>query len=177
MGAPGRAEVDIGTQADGVVATQGGRFGGWCPYFLKGKPVFTWNLIDLKRVQWTEDAALEPGKHTLVFDFRYDGLSFATLAFNNLSGIGRSGTGTLSVDGKVVATEKLERTVPLVLPRDETFDIGSDTGTPVDDADYQIPFAFTGKIDKLTIALDPPALTDEDKAKLEAGFKAAQDAN
>jgi hypothetical protein len=44
-----------------------------------------------------------PGKHTLEFDFRYDGLGFTTLAFNNISGIGRSGTGTFKVDGKVVA--------------------------------------------------------------------------
>jgi arylsulfatase len=70
-----------------------------------------------------------------------------------MSGLGRPGTGTLSVDGQVVATQTMERTIPFTLPWDETFDIGSDTGTPVDDADYQVPFAFTGKIDKLTIAL------------------------
>ena len=106
------------------------------------------------------DLPLEPGKHTLVYDFKYDGLGFATLAFNNISGLGRGGTGTFSVDGKVVATQTMERTIPLILPWDETFDIGSKTGTPVDDADYQVPFAFTGKIDKLTIAVAPPVLTD-----------------
>ena len=105
------------------------------------------------------------------------GLGFATIAFNNLSGIGRSGTGTLSVDGKVVATETMERTIPLTLPWDETFDVGSDTGTPIDDADYQVPFAFTGKIDKLTISVAPPVLTDEDKKKLMEAEHAAQDAN
>ena len=95
---------------------------------------------------------LTAGKHTLEYDFKYDGLGFATLAFNNISGLGRGGTGTFKVDGKVVSTQTLERTVPLTLPWDETFDIGSDTGTPVDDQDYQVPFAFTGKIDKLTVA-------------------------
>jgi hypothetical protein len=83
----------------------------------------------------------------------------------------------LKVDGQVVATQKIDRSVPLILPIDETFDIGSDTGTPVDDSDYQIPFAFTGKIDKLTIALDPPKLTPDDVQKLEAAHRAAQDAN
>ena len=89
-------------------------------------------------------------------------LGFATLAFNNISGIGRPGTGTLKVDGKLISTQRLDRTVPLTLPWDETFDIGSDTGTPVDDHDYQVPFKFTGKIDKLTVTLDRPKLTPEE---------------
>ena len=133
---------------------------------LKGKPVFTWNLLDLKRERWEGPEALTPGKHTLVFDFKYDGLGFATLAFNNMSGLGRSGTGVLKVDGKEVATQKMERTIPITLQWDETFDIGSDTGTPVDDKDYQVPFKFTGKLDKLTIKIDRPKLTPADVKKL-----------
>ena len=105
------------------------------------------------------------------------GLGFATLAFNNLSGLGRGGTGTFKVDGKVVSTQTMERTVPLTLPWDETFDIGSDAGTPVDDHDYQVPFAFTGKINKLTFAMKPPVLTEDDKKKLMEAYRAAQDAN
>jgi arylsulfatase len=162
---------------DGNIVSQGGRFGGYGLYLMKGKPVFTWNLLDLKRVKWEGPDVLTPGKHTLVYDFKYDGLGFATIAFNNVSGIGRGGTGTLSVDGKVVATQTLDRTIPLILPWDEAFDIGSKTGTPVDDADYQVPFAFTGKIDKLTISLEPPVLTDDDKKKLLGAEHAAQDAN
>ena len=171
------ADIDVQGGAEGMIVTRGGRFGGYGLYLLKGKPVFTWNLLDLKRVKWQGPDALAPGKHTLVYDFKYDGLGFATLAFNNISGLGRGGTGTLSIDGKVVATQAMEHTVPLTLPWDETFDIGSDTGTPVDDGDYQIPFAFTGKIDKLTIAVEPPVLTEDDKKKLFEAEKAAQDAN
>jgi arylsulfatase A-like enzyme len=171
------AEIDVPEGgAEGVIVTHGGRFGGYGLYLLKGKPVFTWNLLDLKRVKWEGSEALSPGKHTLVYDFKYDGLGFATLAFNNISGLGRPGTGTFKVDGKVVATETMERTIPLILPWDETFDIGSDTGTPIDDKDYRVPFAFTGKIDKLTITLDPPVLTDADKKKLMEAYIAAQDA-
>jgi hypothetical protein len=81
------------------------------------------------------------------------------------------------VDGKVVATHKLERTVPLTLTWDETFDISSDTGTPVDDRDYQVPFRFAGKIDKLTVTVEPPQLTPEDVKKLTNAARAAQDAN
>ena len=91
-----------------------------------------------------------------------------------MSGIGRGGTGVLKVDGKPVATHKMERTVPLALSPAETFDIGADTGTPVDGRDYQVPFKFTGKILKLTIAVEAPKLTPEDEKRLmEATEKAA----
>jgi arylsulfatase A-like enzyme len=151
---------------DGMIATQGGRFGGWGFYVLKGKPVYVWNLLDLKRVRWEAAEPLSPGKHTLEFDFKYDGLGFATLAFNNMSGIGRGGTGVLKVDGKVVASQAMERTIPVVLQWDETFDIGADTGTPVDDRDYQVPFRFSGKLNKVTLRLQPRSLTPAEEALL-----------
>jgi arylsulfatase A-like enzyme len=160
--------------AQGMINTNGGRFGGYGFYLLNGKPVFTWNLLDLKRVRWEGTDAIPPGKHTVEFNFKYDGLGFGTLAFNNMSGIGRAGTGTLKVDGKVVATQTMDKTVPLILQWDETFDIGADTGTPVDDQDYQVPFKFTGKIDKLTIALDRPQLSSADQKRLmQAGENSA----
>ena len=80
------------------------------------------------------------------------------------------------MDGEVVSTQTLEHSVPLTLPWDETFDIGSDTGTPVDDKDYQVPFKFTGKIDKLTISLEPPKLTPADMEKLRSAAASAADA-
>jgi len=133
---------------------------------LKGKPVFLWNLVDLKRVKWEGPEVLSPGKHNLEFDFKYDGLGMGTLAFNSISGIGRGGTGVLKVDGKVAAEQKMERTIPLILAWDENLDVGSDTGTPVNDQDYQVPFKFTGKIDRITLTIDRPKLTPEDEKKL-----------
>jgi arylsulfatase A-like enzyme len=172
------ADIDVPQGGgDGMIATDGGRFGGYGIYLLKGRPVFLWNLLDVKRVRWEGPDVLTAGKHTLEYDFKYDGLGFATLAFNSISGLGRGGTGTFKVDGKVVSTQSMERTVPLTLPWDETFDIGSDTGTPVDDHDYQVPFGFTGKINKLTVAIAPPVLTEDDKRKLQEAYRAAQDAN
>ena len=137
---------------------------------MKGKPVFTWNLLDLDRIRWEGPDVLTAGKHTIEFDFKYDGLGMGTLAFNNMSGIGQAGTGTLSVDGKVVATQKMEKTIPLILQWDENLDIGADTGTGVDDADYQTPFAFTGTLTEVKLAIDHPVLTDADKQKLEAAM-------
>ena len=163
--------------ADGIIINEGGRFGGYGLYLLKSKPVFVWNLLELKRIRWEGPEALPPGKHTIVFDFKYEGLGFATLAFNNLSGIGRSGTGTLTVDNKLVATETMERTVPLVMNLDDEFNVGATTATPLVDGDYEIPFKFTGKIDKITVSLEPPQLTPADMQKLQTAQRSAQDAN
>ena len=164
-----KAEIEIPQGGgDGMLITQGGRFAGYGLYVLKGKPVFTWNMVDLRRIKWQGPDVLAPGKHTLEFDFKYDGLGMGTLVFNNMSGIGRSGTVTLKVDGKAVVEQKIERTIPFILAWDENLDVGSDTGTPVDDQDYQVPFAFTGKIDKITLSIDRPKLTPEDEKKLMA---------
>jgi len=152
--------------AEGMLLTSGGRFGGYGFYLLKDKPVFLWNLVDLKRIRWEGPDALAPGKHRLEFDLKYEGIGPGTLAFNNMSGIGQAGTGVLKVDGTTVATQKMDHTIPLILQWDETFDIGSDTGTSVDDQDYQVPFKFTGKLNKLTITLDRPKLTPEDEQRL-----------
>jgi arylsulfatase len=132
--------------------------------------VFLWNLFDLARERWEGEAVLAPGRHVLQFDFRYDGLGAGTLAFNNFSGIGQGGTGTLKVDGAVVAEKRMEHTVPLTQQWDENLDVGSDTGTPVDDADYQVPFAFNGKLTKVTLKIDRPKLTPADEEKLRAAM-------
>jgi arylsulfatase len=162
------ADIDVpGGGAEGMLLTSGGRFGGYGFYLLKGKPVFLWNLVDAKRVRWEGPEALAAGKHSVEFDFKYDGLGAGTLAFNNLGGLGRSGAGTLKVDGKQVATQKMERTLPIILQWDESFDIGSDTGTPVCDEDYQCPFPLTAKLNKLTVKIDRPKLSPADIKLLE----------
>jgi arylsulfatase len=161
--------------AEGIIVTSGGRFGGYGFYLLKGKPVFLWNLVDLKRPKWEGPDALAPGKHTVEFEFKYDGLGAGTLAFNSMSGVGRGGTGTLKVDGKVVATQEMKRTMPMILQWDESFDIGSDTLTGVNDADYTPPFTLTAKLDKLTLKVDRPQLSEADIKKLQDARASAMD--
>ena len=142
------AEIDIPQGgAEGMLVTDGGRFGGYGFYLLKGKPVFTWNLVQLERVKWQAKEALSPGKHTLVFDWKYDG-----------PGPGKGGMGTLKIDGQVADSHPMAHSLPLVIPWEETFNVGLDTGTPVDDADYQVPFRFTGTIGKVTVKLGPNEL-------------------
>jgi arylsulfatase A-like enzyme len=170
-----KAEIEVPQGgADGMLITQGGRFGGYGFYVLKSKPVFVWNLVGLKVVKWDGPAALAPGKHTVEFDFKYDGLGMGTLAFGDPSGVGQGGTGVLKVDGTDVATQKMEHTIPFLLQIDESLDVGSDTLTGVNDADYQPPFEFTGKIDQITLTIDRPKLTPQDEQRLrEAAQKAA----
>jgi arylsulfatase len=158
--------------AEGMLLTSGGRFGGYGFYLLKGKPVWLWNLVDLERLKWEGAEALAPGRHTVEFEFKYDGLGAGTLAFNDFSGVGRPGTGTLKVDGKVVDTKTMPKTLPMILQWDESFDVGSDTLTGVNDADYKPPFAFSGKLNKLTLKLDRPQLSPADIQRLQAAMKA-----
>lgn len=161
--------------AEGMILTSGGRFAGYGFYLKEGKPVFLWNLVDLKRVRWEGPDALTPGRHTLEFDFKYDGLGIGTLAFNNMSGVGRGGTGTLKVDGTAVQTITMPHTLPMILQWDESFDIGSDTLTGVNDEDYKPPFALTARLNKLTIRVDRPQLSPEDIKKLETAQATAVD--
>ena len=160
------AEINVPKAgASGMIVNEGGRFLGYGLYLLKGKPTFTYNFFGLKRTKWV-GPELAPGKHTIEFDFRYDGLGAETLVYKNLSGIGHGGKGALKVDGKVVSTQTMEHTAPLVKPLDDIFNIGDAAGTPVDDADYKIPFPFEGTISKITYKLDQPKLTPADVEKL-----------
>jgi arylsulfatase len=162
-----KAEIEIPEGgAEGMLVTHGGRFAGYGFYLLEGKPVYLWNLVGLKHIRWEGQEALTPGHHVLEFDFHYDGLGAETLQYGSPSGLGRSGTGYLKVDGEVVATQKMEKTVPMLMQWDENFDVGADTGSPVADEDYQTPFHFTGTIHNLTLTIDRPKLSPEDIEKL-----------
>jgi arylsulfatase len=160
--------------AEGMIVTLGGRFGGYAMYLLNGKPVLNYNLLDLERFRWEggiggkigDDLfgkALKPGKHTLVFDFKYDG-----------PGPGKGGTGVFTVDGKEMARKTIEHTIPLIMTIDENFDIGLDSGTGVDDS-YELPFAFTGTIDRLTFKLGPSQMSAQEQATAAATVARAKD--
>lgn len=147
------AEIEVPQGgAEGMLATLGGRFGGYGFYLLKGKPVFLYNFLNMARFRWDAPQTLAPGKHIIVFDFTYDG-----------PGLGKGGTGVLKVDGKEVTNNKIPHTVPALFTLDETFDVGVDTRTSVDDNDYKVPFRFTGKLNKLTFKLGPTQMTSNDQ--------------
>ena len=151
--------------AEGMIVTEGGRFGGYGLFLSKGDlgfgqghVVFLYNLLDLKRTMW-EGPELKPGKHTIRFNFKYAG-----------PGFGKGGTGELFVDGKSVAKKTMENSTPIEFPEDEDFDVGLDTRTGVAMIEYRYdcPFKFTGKIDKLTFDLGPQQYTAQDRKQLPA---------
>jgi hypothetical protein len=167
-----KAEITVPKEgAEGMIATMGGRFGGYGLYLQKGKPVFVYNLLNLKRTRFEggvggEDwlgRSLAPGRHTIMFDFRYDG-----------PGLGKGGTGTLSVDGRVLSQQKMEHTIPFMMTIDESLDIGVDTRSPVDES-YSLPFAFTGTIHAVTYTLRPEQLSAADRDEMQRVIAAARD--
>lgn len=139
------ANVDVpASGANGTVATLGGLFDGWALRLEDGKPVFYYNFGDVAHYKIEAPEALSPGKHQIVFDFIYDG-----------GGIGKGGVASISVDGKKVADGRIDHTVAVRFTMSvETFDIGEDTGTPVD-LSYDVPDRFTGTIQTVAIDIKP----------------------
>jgi arylsulfatase A-like enzyme len=139
--------------AEGIIATQGGRFNGWGLYLLQGKPVFHYNLAGVHRFTVAAKDKLTPGEHVIVADFKYDG------------GLGKGAMVTITVNDKPVAQGRIERTTPFRMSIDETLDIGEDTGTPVSE-DYRVPFKFSGHLKRVLIGLTEHKLTPEDEGEI-----------
>ncbi len=161
------AEVEIPAGgASGVIATQGGRFGGWGLLMMDGRPEFIHAFSNQPQHKYriASTQRIAPGEHTIHFDFKYDG-----------EGRGKGGLGTLTVDGKQVAQGRIERTIPNRFSLDETFDVGEDTGTPVvEDYASKMPFRFTGTLNKFVIDLGEAKVAAADqKAAEEASAKLA----
>jgi arylsulfatase A-like enzyme len=148
------ADVDIPKSgANGVILAQGGRFGGWSLFVKDGKPTYTYNWLGLQRYTVAAKQALPAGKTTIRVEFAYDG-----------GGAGKGGVGTLFVNGKNVATGRIERTQCCAFSIDDAADVGADEGTPVTEA-YTVPAKFTGKIAKVTIELQDMKKADRDEVE------------
>ncbi len=124
-----------------MIVTHGGITGGYGLYLDGGKPTFVYNYLALDRPTFTAKEALPKGKSTLVVDFKYDG-----------GGLGKGGNVTLTANGKTVAEGRIEHTVPVQFSIQEGFDVGMDVGSQVDFT-YDLPFEFTGEIEKVTVEL------------------------
>lgn len=135
-----KARIDIpAAGANGVLVTAGGRFGGYGLRVDRSVPVFTYNFLGLSITDLRAPAALGAGAHDVTVRFDYAG-----------GGRGRGGDATLIVDGQTVAVRHIDATIPVWISLSETFDIGSDTGTPVSE-DYAVPAAFTGEIERIEV--------------------------
>ncbi len=138
----------------GIIVTHGGISAGYALMLESGKPVFHYNFADIAHYNIAARNALKPGRHNIVLDFKYDG-----------GGLGRGGTATLFVDGKRAAQGRVEHTIPGRMSLDETFDVGADTGTPVS-LSYDVPFAFTGKLEKVVITPGAAKLSASDQRQM-----------
>jgi arylsulfatase len=136
------AEVDVPANANGVIVCQGGDFGGWTFFLLDGKPAYTYNWVGLEIYTITSSQKVPAGKHTITFDFAYEG------------GRGAGGTGTINVDGNKTAEGKIGKTNSNTFGIDESADVGTDENTPVNLA-YAKKDKFTGKIKSVTIETLP----------------------
>jgi hypothetical protein len=144
--------------ADGVLATIGGRYGGWALLMQNSKPVFAYAYSNQPEHKYriAADQPLSPGNHVIRVKFDYTG-----------GGIGKAANATLLVDEKQVAQGRIERTIPVRFSLDETFDVGEDTGTPVlEEYEDKMPFRFTGTLTKFAVILEPLKLGVEEQNRL-----------
>ena len=147
-----------------MLVTHGGRWGGFGFYLLKGKPVFDYNMLILAQYQWVGRQALTSGKHTIVFDYTYAG-----------PGIAKGGSGVLKADGNVVAMPSQAYSIAFLNVADETLDFGVDTRTGVNDKDYQVPLAFKGTINSLSVKIGPSQLSVAEQKTATAATAKATD--
>jgi arylsulfatase A-like enzyme len=146
--------------ANGVLATMGGRYGGWALLMQDSRPGFAYAYSNQPEHKYrvVSDQPLAPGNHILRVKFEYDG-----------GGIGKGGRATLLVDEKPSAQGRIERTIPVRFSLDETFDVGEDTGTPVlEEYADQMPYRFTGTLKRFVVVLEPQKLTADEQRRLHA---------
>src|SRR5262249_40915022 len=125
--------------AEGMLLTQGGRFGGHGLFVQNGKLVYVYNLAGAFVTNLTSTDSVPPGEASLCYEFAADSAQR-----------GGGGTGRLLINGKKVGETRLARTVPNRFSLDEGMDVGEDTGTPVCES-YVTPFKFTGTLKRVTI--------------------------
>lgn len=149
------AEIEVPDgKAEGMIITHGGLEGGYGLYLRDGKPTFVYNFLSVERTTFVGEHPLSKGRIKLVVDFAYDG-----------GGMGKGGEITMKANGRKIAGGRLKRTMPIQFSLGEGIDVGMDLGSPIDFT-YDLPFAFTGKIEKVTVELKPdPAMTMAEAAE------------
>ena len=151
------ADVELLDDAtNGMIITHGGLEGGYGLYLRDGRPTFVYNFLSIDRPTFTAQKPLPRGKAQIVVDFVYDG-----------GGMGKGGEITMTANGEKIAGGRLDRTIPIQFSLGEGVDIGMDIGSPIDFT-YPLPFAFTGKIEQVTVELKPAANAPSSGAKMAA---------
>lgn len=134
-------EAELGENASGVLYALGGASGGLTLYMDKGRLIYEYNMMIIERYGVGTVDKLAPGRHRIEVD-------------TTIAKPGAPAEVVLSVDGKEAARTTVARTVPAAFTASETFDVGTDLGSPVS-LDYfdRRPFAFDGTIDSVKVSL------------------------
>jgi arylsulfatase len=136
-------EIPQNKTANGIIIAQGGRFGGWALYVKDGTLAYDYNFLGMERYTVSSSEKLKPGKHSVKFDFAYDG-----------GGIGKGGMGTLYIDGNQVGQGRINQTQSGIFSADETADVGIDLATPVvERIGAEHKSKFNGRIPKVTVEI------------------------
>jgi arylsulfatase A-like enzyme len=135
------ADINSSKKPNGVIVSQGGKFGGWSLYVDKGKPAFVYNYLGIEQYKVASKAKLPAGQSTVKLDFAYDG------------GRGGGGTATIYINDQAVASGRIEKTEANIFSADETASVGVDLETPVASDYTRSTSKFTDKIGKVVISL------------------------
>lgn len=128
---------------DGVIIAQGGRFGGWVLFVKDGRPAYTYNFLGREYTTVLGKEALPSGTSNIRLEFKYDG-----------GGVGKGGIATLFVNKVKVDSKRVEKTQPTLFSMDETADVGIDGATPVDESYAANKGKFSGKVLRVTVAVE-----------------------
>jgi arylsulfatase len=107
-------------EAVGVIAAQGGSFGGWSLYAQGGRLKYCYNLLGMQRFYTQSRTKLPAGKHQVRMEFTYDG-----------GGLAKGGNVALYLDGQPIGEGRVEMTQPMIYSMDETLDVGRESGSMV----------------------------------------------
>jgi arylsulfatase len=134
--------------AEGVLFSNGDRFGGFSLFVQDGRLKYTYNFLDKWRETIVSDVVIQPSDRRLGFSFEKTGTEF----------FGAGGITRLFIDGQQVAEGALKETAPFVFGLFEAVQCGRQVGSSVS-KDYEEPFAFTGKLRRVVVDVtghEPP---------------------
>jgi arylsulfatase len=124
---------------DGMLVTAGGRTAGYGLFIKNNRLSYVYNYIGIERTMLISTETVPIGKSELRMKFTKTG-DFA-------------GDAELFINGKSVGKTHIAKTVPITFSIEETFDVGEDTGSPIIEDVYAVPFRCEA-LQKLTVKIE-----------------------
>jgi arylsulfatase len=125
--------------SDGMLVTAGGRTSGYGLFVKNGRLTYVYNYLGLNRTMITSSELVPAGESTL------------SMAFTKTGNF--EGDAEIFINGKSVGKAHLNKTIPATYSIEETFDVGQDTGSPIIEDVYAVPFRNEA-LQKLTVKID-----------------------